>query len=554
MVSSPSKGALNLPKAVRAMLDAILLHAIPSSATPHRLRQKLTIADTSATNHMFPDCLAFIFYHHSTHIQVRLGNTTFTPVLGTDTAIVSLNGKCVFVCNTLYMPGLRCPLCSLQAHVSQKGCGFMGAESLGGIFVYFHGFVLEVDTSKDCTLSYAPIGKKVSIQDLDYAQPKTSSCSAASNDAHPPTVPVPPARLGSDWREVTFARHNPKQGPPPPTTLPASSTVSGGPLFTDVLKDIKFMSAMTSDEVKEHLHRPGSTPPAVRPCDTPNGSDKKTNWTAEDLHRVTGCRKFKDYRHLLCTTHAGRWVETGEFPLSLGSHATIPKSRCGKSIDPRAYKYLDKVHGDIGFSDTIAIGGACYVLVFVNRATRYNWVFALKTLSKSDIKEAFDLFCAKTGAFAKCFRCDCNPKLFSRSIKTHLTSQQSNIMHTSAGRQSSNGLAESHCKTMVHMSHTYLTKKPRNFWFNLIRHAAQMMNHVPAKYNDRLASPFMLVHGTLADSRTWLPLFSVCYFHTKKVGGIRRSNNRAHTMDGIILGRNSNSNAAIVYNPRNKNF
>ena len=85
----------------------------------------------------------------------------------------------------------------------------MGAESLRGIYVYFPGFVLEVDTSKDYTLSYAPLGKKVSIQDLDYAQPKLSSCSTASNDTTQPPSPVPPARLGVDWREVTVARHNP---------------------------------------------------------------------------------------------------------------------------------------------------------------------------------------------------------------------------------------------------------------------------------------------------------------------------------------------------------
>ena len=96
--------------------------------------------------------------------------------------------------------------------VSQKGCGFMGAESLGGIFVYFPCFVLEVDTSKDCTLSYAPFGKKVSIHDLDYTQPKTSSCSAASNDTPPPPVPMPPVCLAFDWHEVTFSCHSPKQG------------------------------------------------------------------------------------------------------------------------------------------------------------------------------------------------------------------------------------------------------------------------------------------------------------------------------------------------------
>ena len=44
-----------------------------------------------------------------------------------------------------------------------------------------------------------------------------------------------------------------------------------------------------------------------------------------------------------------------------------------------------------------------YVLMFVDRATHYNWVFALKSLAKEEIKAAFDLFRAEAGRFAKCF-------------------------------------------------------------------------------------------------------------------------------------------------------
>ena len=187
---------------------------------PRSLKKTLTIADTGATDHMFPDRSAFISYHKSSHIRVRLGNNTFTPVLGTGTAIISLNGKRVLVRNALHVPGLRCPLYSLRAHVKQKGCGFIGAETLGGVFVYFPDFILEVDTSKDCTLSYSPVGKKVSLCELDYAQPKMSSCSAAAGDA----PPQPPSRLGSDWRKITSARRAPEREPSPggthPTPLP----------------------------------------------------------------------------------------------------------------------------------------------------------------------------------------------------------------------------------------------------------------------------------------------------------------------------------------------
>ena len=71
----------------------------------------------------------------------------------------------------------------------------------------------------------------------------------------------------------------------------------------------------------------------------------------------------------------------------------------------------------------------------------------------------FGLFRAEAGRFAKCFWCDCDPKLSAAVIKRHLTSQGSDIMHAAAGRQPSKGLVESHWKTMVHMSRAYLTEK-----------------------------------------------------------------------------------------------
>jgi hypothetical protein len=83
-----------------------------------------------------------------------------------------------------------------------------------------------------------------------------------------------------------------------------------------------------------------------------------------------------------------------------------------------------------------------------------------------------------------------------------------------AKQQSTNGLVESHWKTMVHMARAYLTKKqmPRSYWFFAITHAAWMMNAIPGKFRDRLASPFLLVHGVGHDERTWIPLFLLCFF------------------------------------------
>ena len=77
---------------------------------------------------------------------------------------------------------------------------------------------------------------------------------------------------------------------------------------------------------------------------------------------------------------------------------------------------------------------------------------------------------------------------------------------------------------------------------------------IPGKYHDKLASPFMLVHGICPDPRTWLPLFLVCYFHHEKDSDASCSKSQAHTMDRIVLGQSPTLNAILVYNPWNQRY
>jgi hypothetical protein len=95
---------------------------------------------------------------------------------------------------------------------------------------------------------------------------------------------------------------------------------------------------------------------------------------------------------------------------------------------------------------------------------------------------------------------------------------------------------------------------PCTFWYYAIKHSARMMNMIPGKYRGKLASPFMLVHGTHPDQQTWLPIFSICYFHHEKDSNASRLKSQAHTMDGILIGRSPTSDAILVYNPRNQKY
>jgi hypothetical protein len=337
----------------------------------------------------------------------------------------------------------------------------------------------------------------------------------------------------------------------PPSTLPTTT-----PSSKPEPKPHWLLSTLSRDAVVRLMHHEGVDLPSVCPCDPANKSDTKTHWTSEELHRIIGCRKFQNYKHLILVSRNGEWLDGGEFPPSLGSYATIRKANSGVPLDQKKYKYLDAVHMDIAFRDCLLDGGVCYVLILVNRATRYNWAFGLKNLSPGAILSAIQLFCSAAGSLSQCFYCDCGVKLFGTTIREYLSNNQSKVVAAPAKRQSSNGLVKSHWKTMVHMAWAYLTEKQMlcMFWFYTVVHLARMMNAIPGTISSHLALPFLLVHGVGHDEQTWIPLFSIWYFHHEKDSDQQWSQHQVNTMDGIGIGRSPTSNALLVYNPRNGQY
>ncbi len=91
----------------------------------------LVVADTGATEHIVPDRSAFISYKSVHNLRVRMGNDSYVPVLGQGTVIISLNGQCLLICHVLHVPALCILLYSLQAHLCQRGCGFVGSHNTG---------------------------------------------------------------------------------------------------------------------------------------------------------------------------------------------------------------------------------------------------------------------------------------------------------------------------------------------------------------------------------------------------------------------------------------
>ncbi len=94
-----------------------------------------------------------------------------------------------------------------------------------------------------------------------------------------------------------------------------------------------------------------------------------------------GCWKIQNYEHQLQVSCNGIWVEGGEFFPSLGTSWAILKAKHGLPLDRNHYCYLDAIHMDIAFGDCLLIGWFHYALIQVDCATRFDWMFDLKTLS-----------------------------------------------------------------------------------------------------------------------------------------------------------------------------
>ena len=228
------------------------------------------------------------------------------------------------------------------------------------MYVFFPSFIVKVDTATDCHLLYAPIGRATKMSSLDYVQPIQAHNSASATAS---TTPPAPAVIEDDDDDVppevlpTYVSHWPKKPPAPPAP-PLVVPFIPPPTYSVRLKDLTRdeliqrlyslehpndddcvqaqhsptakLECMSDEEIIATLHHPNTRLPSVRPCDTPNSLETKRTYTPEELHRLTGCCRFRNYQHIISSTKDGVLLNTGKFPLSLSTYATIPKAPRGK--------------------------------------------------------------------------------------------------------------------------------------------------------------------------------------------------------------------------------
>ena len=175
----------------------------------------------------------------------------------------------------------------------------------------------------------------------------------------------------------------------------------------------------------------------------------------------------------------------------------------------------------------------------------------MSSLSSTSITSALDLFKSDAGRLPHIFHSDFERKLIGGNSLRWILSNGSNIIDATAGRQSSNGLAERTWRTIIEMARTFITEKQvgRELWYFAVRHAAMMLNQVPGRLGLKLTTPFELIHNSKPNSKTWFELFSIGYFNHDTDNSKSCSKLQAHALYGIAVGRDDSSNSIIFYNP-----
>ena len=184
---------------------------------------------------------------------------------------------------------------------------------------------------------------------------------------------------------------------------------------------------------------PATPPPDVRPCDTSKGYNSLRYLTSDKIYHMLRNRCFRNYEHFSRTSKDAKFVQGGKPCPFIGEFPNLHKRACGKSLAPTDH-YLEKVHLDIVFGDTIRKLGYRYTILFINRAIKYIRFYGVKSLVSECIIKALEKFRADAGSLPKQLRYDCDQKLLEGNACRWIYCAKSNIIGAPAGRQYANRL------------------------------------------------------------------------------------------------------------------
>jgi hypothetical protein len=182
-------------------------------------------------------------------------------------------------------------------------------------------------------------------------------------------------------------------------------------------------------------------------------------------------------------------------------------------------------------------------------------------LTQRNIIAALEMFHADAGGLPKKMYTDFDPKLIASDTETWLLTEIPNqpchIHAAPSGRQNENGLVKRGWQTIIAMAPAYITdmQMPCAYWFWALHHATQVVNYLPCKVNNKLTTPFKLVHGVKPNYHVLFHLFSTVYFKVQQDGARDHDGIvEALSKPGIAISQDHKSDGLLSYCPHSKKY
>ena len=554
--------------------------SIPSTPAPIPTATPLirsAIPDSGCHHHISPHRSDFtdltIYAPGDDRPRIQLADdSTSLPVVGHGLLDVVLGQDRVRLM-ALYVPSIPTTLLSISQHVKYAGCSFIASDN--GAYLTFPTTITTVDASEsDFTIPLrSPTGDEPIVFDESKTDPAPAPPPRPTSPSSGGTPPSPRiflfplsnndhllidrshGKARTKARRVRIPRIDHLVSPPP---LPKPSTPSTSPSPSPVLSP-------PSPIANSITPSSPSTVPAVPPLPVearPNSAlPKRLNITTDRLLQSIGFLKPDRLLKLLPTLFPPDTIHIQEDvspAIPSGATATIPSTKRSTSPVPIPPTFGAVWHVDIGFGPSKAIGGARYCLFFVDRATRFKYVFPLKDLT-SDLSNAMRQFITAVGRpNIGELHTDFDEKIIGGPVRTLLNEHSIPILAAPPRRQSQNGLVERHWQTIVKMARNWLKAAllPSNFWWFAINRAVEVSNTILPTYhqpNSPPATPFELVYKKKPDPRNLIPLFSVAAVKVDREQGGRHLNKfRPQSIQCIAVGLSHKSDSVLFYHPPSK--
>ena len=262
-------------------------------------------ADSVASEVMFPDYSIFKTYHHLTNRYATLGDTTKLPIEVIVTAVYTLNVRTILTRNASHIPALWGPLYSLRKHRQRPGYGVYSSYK-DGSYLFFIDFILQVEDSCDNIVSYRYLGASYKGP-IDYIEPKATSSKTMSTPSVRPSTITPEPKpqsshiIPSDDESISSQ-----------TYLLTSLNSYNQPQSLIKIKASEHSDAILHKNLVEPLyirtlrlfHKYSNNLPPIPPSSTPAPCENRTQFEFLNIHRIFGCRKFRNKKHLTAATDA----------------------------------------------------------------------------------------------------------------------------------------------------------------------------------------------------------------------------------------------------------